>query len=445
MSNDSTFDVVVVGSGPGGYIGAIRAAQLGLKAAVVEKAELGGICLNWGCIPTKALLRSAEVLLLARRAAAFGVTAQDVGFDYAAVVRRSRDIAARLSAGVGILLKKNHVQVFQGSATVKGPGLVSVQTAAGQQTDISTRFILVATGSRSRQIPGLETDAQTLITSREALVLDRPPPSIAIVGAGAIGVEFAHLFHSFGSDVTLLEMLPSVLPQADEEISHELERSFRKRKMKVLTAARITGIEKKAASVTLLVEQKGKQLALDVSTVLMATGVVGNVEGCGLAEIGVTVERGFIKTDPAYRTSVPGIYAIGDVIGNPCLAHVASAEAIKAVEHMAGHPVVPLDYLAVPACVYCSPQVASVGHTEKSAAAAGIQCRVGRFPLRASDRVIGCHIIGPEATELITEVALGLTTRAGFHHFEQTVHPHPTLSEAVAEAAAAAYTGSLNA
>ena len=449
------FDVLVIGSGPGGYVAAIRASQLGKKVAIVERAELGGICLNWGCIPTKALLRSAEVYDLIKHSTDYGFGVENSSIDFPKIIKRSRDVAGRMSKGVTFLMKKNKIEVIPGTAKLSGKNSVDVALNDGKSRKITAENILIATGARARQIPGMEIDGKRVLSYREAMVVKEQPSSIVVVGAGAIGVEFAYFFRTLGSEVTIVEMLPSLLPIEDEEVSKELEKAFKKQGIKVHTATKVEKMEKGKKDVKLSISKDGKSETLTAEYVLMAIGVQGNIEGLGLEDAGVGMEKGWIKVNENYQTNIPNVYAIGDIIGPPWLAHVASKEGILAVEHMAGHRIVPLDYNTIPGCTYCHPQVASVGYTEKKALEAGYKIKVGKFPMRASGKAValgdpegfikiiydekygellGCHIIGPEATELITEVTLAKSVEATYMEVLHTVHPHPTLSEIVMEA-----------
>jgi len=440
-------------------VAAIRASQLGKRVVLVERSDLGGVCLNWGCIPTKAILRSADVLGTITEGARFGIGVRGVEVDFPQVIKRSREIAGKLSAGVSLLMKKNKITTVKGRGRLVDNRTVEVTHQDGSTSNISGDNVLVATGARPRELPGMEIDGETVIGSRGALALDRIPESIAIIGAGAIGVEFAHIYQAFGARVTLIELLPAVLPTADPDVSKELTRAFKRRKMTILTGARVEGLERVDAGAVLTVSRGDKEQVVEVEKVLLATGVRPNIEGLGLEEVGVALDHGWIKVDEFYRTNVEGVYAIGDVIGDPCLAHAASAEAVRAVEKIAGLDVTPLEYTSVPACVYCSPQVASVGYTEPDAIEAGYSVKVGRFPLRASGKalalgepvgfvkvvldekygeILGCHIVGPEATELISELTLARTAEMTYREVLATVHPHPTLSEAIHEATGAA-------
>jgi dihydrolipoamide dehydrogenase len=449
------FDVLVIGSGPGGYVAAIRVSQLGKKVGIVERAELGGICLNWGCIPTKALLRSAEVYELIKHSTDYGFSVDNPSIDFPKVIKRSRDVAGRMSKGVTFLMKKNKIETIAGTAKITGENTLEVTLNDGGSQKVTADNILIATGARARQIPGMEIDGKRVLSYREAMVIKDLPPSIVVVGAGAIGVEFAYFFRSLGSEVTIVEMLPNLLPVEDEEVSKELEKSFKKQGIKIHIGTKVEKMEKGKKDVKLTISKNEKTETLKAEYVLMAIGVQGNIENLGLEEVGIAMEKGWIKVNQNYQTNIPNIYAIGDIIGPPWLAHVASKEGILAVEHMAGHKIVPLDYNTIPGCTYCNPQVASVGYTEKKALEAGYKIKVGKFPMRASGKAValgelegfikiiydekygellGCHIIGPEATELITEVTLAKAVEATYMEVLHTVHPHPTLSEIVMEA-----------
>lgn len=450
-------DVVIIGGGPGGYVCAIRARQLGLNVALIEREALGGTCLNWGCIPTKALLYSAGLLEDIRRAAEFGIVVEKVRPDYAAAQKHSRRAADRLRKGVEYLMRNNGVTVYQGQARITGPGQVAI---AGGPV-IAAKNIVIATGARPRSLPGLEPDGKRVLSSRDALAMTELPKSIVIVGAGAIGVEFASIFNSFGVDVTLVEALPQILPAEEPEISQELTKIFTKRGIKVLTGATVAGVDedKDGLAIRVTAGDRPSGEILRAEKVLVAIGVIGNTEGLGLESVGVQVERGFIRVNERMETGVPGIYAIGDVTGPPLLAHVASEQGVLAAEAIAGRPVRPLDYRKVPRATYCHPQVASVGLTEAQAREEGHEVKVGVFPLRGNglavatgrtdgfvkivaesryDEILGMHAIGPEASELIAEIGLGQTIEATLHDVAATVHAHPTLSESVKEAALAA-------
>jgi dihydrolipoamide dehydrogenase len=459
---DTEFDVIIVGSGPGGYVTAIRAAQLKLKTAVVEKAYLGGICLNWGCIPTKALLRSAEIYHYMEHARDFGLSARDVSFDVDAVVKRSRAVAQRLNNGVGHLLKKNKVTVIDGAARLEGPGRLAVTKDGKAVGTYTAKHIILATGARPRALPGLELDKNLVWTYFEAMVPDTMPKSLLVIGSGAIGIEFASFFRTLGAEVTVVEVLPQILPVEDEEIAAHARKRFEKQGIAIATDAKVVKLEKGQDQVTAaIVEAGGKSREITVDRVISAVGVVGNVEDIGLETTKVKTERGCIVTDGFSRTAEPGIYAIGDVAGPPMLAHKASHEGVICIEKIAGlDDVHPLDKRRIPGCTYCNPQVASVGLTEKAAKAAGHEVRVGRFPFVGNGKAIalgepdglvktvfddktgqllGAHMVGAEVTELIQGfvIAMGLeTTEAELIH---SVFPHPTLSEMMHESVLDAY------
>ena len=450
------YDVVVIGAGPGGYVAAIRAAQLGMSTAVIEDDNVGGVCLNWGCIPSKSLLRNAEVLELVKNADEYGISVGEVSYDYGKAIDRSRQVVRRLTGGVGSLLRKNGVEHISGRATLRGGNTVSID---GAERAISADNIIIATGARARHIPGIPVDGETVLTSREAIVLRDVPERVVIVGGGAIGVEFADIYHSYGAEVMIVEMLPRLVPLEDEEISQNLERVFRRRGIGYKTGAMVGGVvvEDGVATVT-VTDADGAESEIECDKVLVAIGVQGNSDGIGLETAGVSTERGFIPVDDEMRTNVPGVYAIGDVTGKLPLAHVASAQGVTAAEAIAGMNPMPLDYTLMPRATYCRPQIASFGLTEQQAADAGYSFKVGRFPMAASGKalamgessgmvklvvdnevgeLLGAHMIGPEATELLGEVGLsrlleGTTTELGW-----LVHPHPTISETIKEAALA--------
>ncbi|QGM96209.1 dihydrolipoyl dehydrogenase [Methylocystis parvus] len=465
----SAYDVLIIGGGPGGYVAAIRAAQLGLKTAVVEREHLGGICLNWGCIPTKALLRSADVYRLAKDGARYGVTTGEPGFDAARIVARSREAAGRLNAGVGFLLKKNKIDVIWGEATLPAKGEVKVgaptkppvapQLPAPKNTlgegVYQAKHIIVATGARPRALPGLEPDGRLVWTYFEALKPERFPKSLLVVGAGAIGVEFASFFRTFGVEVTLVEALPQILAAEDAEIAAFARKSFEKQGIVIKTATTVSSLEKKADSVVVTLKAAdGAGEALEVERVLSAAGVVANIEKLGLETLGVVIEKGVIKTDGVGRTNIEGVYAIGDVAGGPMLAHKAEHEGVVCVEAIAGLNPHPLDKSLMPGCTYCHPQVASVGLTEEKAKAAGYDIRIGRFPYlgngkaialgepeglvktifdRKTGRLLGAHLVGAEATELIQGFVIAMNLETTEEELIHTVFPHPTLSETMHE------------
>ena len=450
------YDVVVIGAGPGGYVAAIRAAQLGLSTAVIEDDNVGGVCLNWGCIPSKSLLRNAEVLELVKNAGEYGISVGDVTFDYGLAIDRSRQVVRRLTGGVGSLLRKNGVEHISGRGILQSANTIAID---GADRAISADNIMVATGARARHIPGIPVDGETVLTSREAIVLREVPERVVIVGGGAIGVEFADIYHSYGAEVMIIEMLPRLVPLEDEEISQQLERVFRHRGIGFKTGAMVGGVavSEGTAAVT-VTDADGSVSEIECDKVLVAIGVQGNTEDIGLEVAGVNTERGYITVDDEMRTNVPGIFAIGDVTGKLPLAHVASAQGVIAAEVIAGMNPMPLDYSLMPRATYCRPQIASFGLTEQQAIDAGYSFKVGRFPMAASGKalamgepngmvklvvdsevgeLLGAHIIGPEATELLGEVGLsrlleGTTTELGW-----LVHPHPTISETIKEAALA--------
>ncbi len=471
---DTSFDVVIVGSGPGGYVAAIRAAQLGLKTAIVEKAYLGGICLNWGCIPTKALLRSAEIYHYMQHAKDYGLKADNVSFDPKAVVQRSRGVSKRLNDGVGFLMRKNKVSVIWGEATIDAPGKITVKAS---KTDApkgalgpgsyQAKHIVLATGARPRALPGLEGDGKLVWTYFEAMVPERMPKSLLVVGSGAIGVEFASFFRTMGSDVTIVEVLPQILPVEDAEVAAFARKSFEKQGIKILTGAKVTKLDKKSDSVVATIDDgKGGIQTFEVERVISAVGVVGNVENLGLEKLGVKIERGTVVVDGQCRTNVPGIYAIGDVAGPPMLAHKAEHEGVVCVEGIKGlHPHA-MDKNLIPGCTYCQPQIASVGLTEAKAKEQGRDIRVGRFPFAGNGKAIalgedqgfikvifdkktgqllGAHMIGAEVTELIQGYVVAMNLETTEEELMHTVFPHPTLSEMMKEAVLDAYGRVLNA
>ena len=455
------FDLVVVGGGPGGYVAAIRAAQLGMKTALVEREHLGGICLNWGCIPTKALLRSAEVLELMRHGRAFGLACDNPRFDLAAVVERSRAVAGQLSRGVAHLLKKNKVTVFDGHGRLTGKGKLGVRLAKGGQAELEAPNIVLATGARARQLPGLEADGKLVWTYKEAMVPEVLPSSLLVVGSGAIGIEFASFYRSLGSAVTVVELLPRILPAEDEEIAAFAHKAFEKRGIRLLPNATVAGLERAADSVTATIEHGGKKTEERFDRVILAVGIVGNVEEIGLEGTAVRIEKSHVVTDGYGRTDEPGIYAIGDLTGPPWLAHKASHEGVVCVEKIAGlSEVHPLDPSRIPGCTYCTPQIASVGLTEAQARAAGYEIKVGRFPFIGNGKAIalgepeglvktvfdartgellGAHMVGAEVTEMIQGFTLARTAELTEAELLHTVFPHPTISEAMHEAVLAAF------
>ena len=456
------FDVVVIGTGPGGYVAAIRASQLGLKTAVIEKRDLGGVCLNIGCIPTKALLKSAETFDTIKHAKSFGLSVDDVQVDFPAVIKRSRGVADKMSKGVQYLMKTNKIDVLKGKGILDGNGTVKIVDDSGKETEsVKAKHIIIATGARPRELPSLKFDGKTIINSENAMKLENQPKSMVIVGAGAIGVEFAYFYHTIGTEVTLVELQETILPIEDEEIGKELAKIYKKAGMKILTGSSVEKVEKKGSSLEVSIKTAKGEEKVSTDVVLSAVGVVGNVEGIGLEKAGVKVEKGSIKVNlDTYETDAKGVYAIGDVIGAPWLAHKASHEAIVCVEKIAGLKPSPINYDNIPGCTYCVPQVASVGLTEKAAKEKGYEVKVGKFPFSASGKAsaaghpegfvkvifdakygewLGCHMIGDGVTEMISEAVLGRDLETTGHEVIAAVHPHPTMSEAIMEAAAEAY------
>jgi len=453
------YDVIVLGSGPGGYVSAIRASQLGLKVAVIEKESLGGICLNWGCIPTKALLKSAQVFEYINHAEDYGITVKDVNADFPTIIKRSRDVADGMSSGIAYLLKKNKVEVIYGFGKVKLGNKVAV-TVDGKSTDYSAKNIIIATGARSRQLPNLPQDGKKIIGYRDALVLAKAPKKMVIVGSGAIGVEFAYFYNAMGTDVTVVEFMPNIVPVEDIDISKQLQRSFKKSGIKVMTNSSVEKVDTNGAGCKVLIKNKKGEETIECDVVLSAVGIVANIENIGLEEVGIKTEKGKILVDDYYNTNVNGYHAIGDVLPNHSLAHVASAEGITCVEKIAGQNPEPIDYGNIPGCTYASPEIASVGMTESAAKEAGYEVKVGKFPFTASGKAsaaghkdgfvkvvfdakygewLGCHMIGYNVTELIAEAVLARKLETTGHEVLKAIHPHPTMSEAVMEAVADAY------
>lgn len=455
------YDIVVLGSGPGGYVAAIRASQLGLKAAIIEKESLGGICLNWGCIPTKALLKSANVKEYLDHAKDYGLSADNIQVDFDAVIKRSRGVAEGMSKGVQFLMKKNKIEVISGFGKLVAPGKLEVSDKDGKKTVVSAKNIIIATGARSRNIEAIPQDGKQIIGYREAMSLPKQPKSIVVVGSGAIGCEFAYFYNSLGAKVTLIEYLPQILPLEDEEVSKQLEKSFKKTGMEVLTN---TSVERAKAGKNgcevKIKNAKGESQTIEAEIVLSAVGIQTNIENIGLETLGIKTDKGRILTDAFYQTNIAGVYAIGDVTTGPALAHVASHEGIVCVEKIAGKNPTPVDYGNVPSCTYCYPEVASVGMTEKAAKEAGYEIKVGKFPFSASGKAsaagakdgfvkvifdakygewLGCHMIGAGVTEMIAEAVVARKLETTGHEIISAMHPHPTMSEAIMEAAAAAY------
>jgi len=470
---DTSFDIIIIGSGPGGYVTAIRAAQLGFKTAIIERSFLGGICSNWGCIPTKALLRSAEIFHYMQHAREYGLSADNVKFDGAAIVKRSRGVAGRMNTGVGFLMKKNKVSVIWGEAVIDAPGKITVkasQTEAPKGSlgpgSYQAKHIIVATGARPRVLPGLEPDKKLVWTYFEAMNPDKMPKSLLVVGSGAIGIEFASFYRTMGADVTVVELLPQILPVEDAEIAAFARKAFEKQGMKILTAAKVTKFDKKADSVTATIDDgKGGTQTITVDRVISAVGVVGNVEGIGLEKLGVKTDRGTIVIDGMCRTNVPGIYAIGDVAGPPMLAHKAEHEGVICVEAIKGMHPHPMNKQMIPGCTYCNPQIASVGLTEQAAKDKKFDVRVGRFPFigngkavalgedqglckvvfdKKTGQLLGAHLVGAEVTELIQGFVVAMNLETTEEELMHSIFPHPTLSETMKEAVLDAYGRVLN-
>jgi len=458
--SSTKFDVIVLGSGPGGYVAAIRASQLGLKTAVVEATELGGICLNWGCIPTKALLKSAQVFEYINHAADYGITVKDASADFTDIVKRSRGVADGMSKGVTFLLKKNKIEVIKGWGKIQPGKKVEVTDSADKKTVYSADNIIIATGARARQLPSMKIDDKKIIGYRKAMTLDKMPKKMVVVGSGAIGIEFAYFYATMGTEVTIVEYLDRIVPVEDVEVSKTLEKLYKKAGMTIMTSSEVTAVDTKGAGCKVTVKTAKGEETLECDIVLSAAGVVSNLENCGLEDVGILVDKGKIKVDEFYKTNMPGYYAIGDVIPGPALAHVASAEGIICVEKIAGQNPEPLDYGNIPGCTYCSPEIASVGMTEAKAKEAGYELRVGKFPFSASGKasaagakdgfvklifdkkygeLLGAHLIGANVTEMIAEIVAVRKLEITGHELIKTVHPHPTMSEAIMEAAAAAY------
>lgn len=455
------YDIIVIGSGPGGYVAAIRASQLGLKVGVIEKSELGGICLNWGCIPTKSLLKSAQVFEYTKHAADYGVTIKgDIEADFTKMVERSRSVAEGMSKGIQFLFKKNKIEHIQGFGKLIDNKTVEVTSSEGKKEKYKAEHIILATGARSKELPNLKQDGKKIIGYREALTLKKQPESMVVVGSGAIGSEFANFYNSIGTKVTLVEFLPNIVPLEDEEVSKQLGRSFKKAGMKVLTGSSVESVDTTGGKCKVKIKTAKGELEEDADIVLSAVGVIPNLENIGLEDLKIKMEKGKIQVDEFYKTSVNGIYAIGDIVLGPALAHVASAEAIVCVEKIAGQNPAPINYGNIPGCTYTSPEVASVGFTEKAAKEAGYTIKVGKFPFSASGKasasgekdgfvklifdekygeLLGAHMIGANVTEMIAEIVVAHNLETTGHEIIKSIHPHPTMSEAIMEAAATAY------
>ncbi len=456
----SNYDVIVLGSGPGGYVTAIRASQLGLKTAIVEKESLGGVCLNWGCIPTKALIKSADVFNYLKHAADYGLKADNVDKDFNAVVKRSRDVANGMSKGVQFLMKKNKIDVIMGYGTLKKGKKIEVKAEDGTVSTVEGKHIIIATGSKSRVLPNLPQDGKKVIGYREAMTLESQPKKLVVVGSGAIGVEFAYFYNAMGTDVTIVEFQDRIVPVEDIEISKQLERSFKKSGINIMTSSEVTHVDTSGDGVKVTIKTAKGEETMEADVVLSAVGIETNLTGIGLEEVGIAADRGKVLVNQWYQTNIPGYYAIGDITAGPALAHVASAEGILCVEKIADLHVEPLDYGNIPGCTYSTPEIASVGMTEAQAIEAGHEIKVGKFPFSASGKAqasgasdgfvkvifdakygewLGCHMIGAGVTDMIAEAVVARKLETTGHEILKSVHPHPTMSEAVMEAVAAAY------
>jgi dihydrolipoamide dehydrogenase len=454
------YDLIVIGSGPGGYVSAIRASQLGLKTAIVEKESLGGVCLNWGCIPTKALLKSAEVFEYINHASTYGITVGSSEVDFNTVIKRSRGVADGMSKGVQFLMKKNKIDVLMGTGKLKTKGTVAITAADGSVKEVTAKHIILATGARSRELPNLKQDGVKVIGYRQAMVLPKKPASLVVVGSGAIGIEFAYFYNAMGTKVTVVEFLDNIVPLEDEEVSKQLGRILKKQGINIMTSSTVESVDTSGPLCKVNVKTATGVEVLEAEIVLSAVGIATNLEGIGLEENGVKTDRGKVLVDDFYRTNVEGVYAIGDIVKGQALAHVASAEGIICVEKIAGLNPEPLNYNNIPGCTYCSPEVASVGYTEKAAKEAGYEIKVGRFPFSASGKAsaagakdgfvklifdakygefLGAHLLGHNVTEMLAEIVTARKLEATGHEIIKSVHPHPTMSEAVMEAAADAY------
>lgn len=454
------YDIIVLGSGPGGYVTAIRASQLGFKTAVVEKEALGGICLNWGCIPTKALLKSANVFEYLQHAEDYGIKVDGGSADFGAMIKRSRGVAEGMSNGIKFLMKKNKIDVIMGTGKLKPGKKLDVVDADGKSTEYSADHIIIATGARSRELPNLKQDGEKIIGYRKAMSLEKLPKKMVVVGSGAIGVEFAYFYNAIGVDVTVVEYLPNVVPVEDIEVSKQLERSFKKAGIKIMTNSSVEKVDTKGTGCKVTVKGKKGEEIIECDIVLSAVGIQANIENIGLEEVGIATDKGKVMVNGYYETNMPGYYAIGDCVPGPALAHVASAEGITCVEKIKGHNVEKIDYNNIPGCTYCSPEVASVGYTEEAAKEAGYEIKVGKFPFSASGKasasgakdgfvklifdakygeLLGGHMIGANVTEMIAEIVAIRKLETTGHDLIKTIHPHPTMSEAIMEAAAAAY------
>ncbi len=454
------YDLIVLGSGPGGYPAAIRASQLGKKVAIIEKESLGGICLNWGCIPTKALLKSAQVYEYAKHAESYGINISNPTANFGGVIKRSRGVADKMSKGVQFLMKKNKIDVIMGFGKLIAAGKIEVTAADNTKQVVEAKNIVIATGGRSRQLPSMPMDGKKIIGYRDAMVLPEQPASMIICGSGAIGSEFAYFYNSMGTKVTIVEFMPRIVPVEDEDISKELEKQFKKQGMTIMTNSEVTKVDTSGKGVKATVKTADGEVTLEADILLSAVGVIANLENIGLEQLGIKTEKGKIIVDANQQTSVPGIYAIGDCTPGQALAHVATKEGINAAEHLSGHKPEPMDYNNIPGCTYCSPEIASVGYTEKAAKDAGYEIKVGKFPFMASGKAsaagategfvkvifdakygefLGCHMIGMNVTEIIAEAVVARKLETTGHEILNAVHPHPTMSEGLKEATAVAY------
>ncbi len=451
----SRFDLAVLGGGPGGYVAAIRGAQLGQKVCIIEKEKLGGVCLNWGCIPTKALIKNAEVYSLIKHSEDYGIKVQNISVDFKKNVKRSRDISQRLSKGIEFLMKKNNIKHFSGTGRLKSKNSIEVKND-DKAYIIEAEKIIIATGARPKTFPGLDPDGKNVISSKDAMLLTTPPKDLIIIGSGAIGVEFAYYFSEFGTNVHIVEMMDRILPNEDQDVSEEVEKNFKKSGMKISKGMRVSKIQSMKQSAKVFLESEEIEKIIKAEKVLLAVGVTGNIDNLGLRNLGIEIETGAIKVDNFNRTNIENIYAIGDVCGPPWLAHVASAEGHVAAEHSVGINVAPIDYANIPSCTYCQPQVGSLGMTEEEAISAGFKIKIGKFSFQASGKamavgsttgfvklifdkkygeLLGAHIVGSEATEMIAEIGIAKALEATWDDLSMTVHAHPTLSEAIMEAA----------